>query len=800
MSQIKIINTFRLVLAYALALSYLLHGHIASAQDLKTSGPFSAETVLLTTDRTIYLSGETIYLSATILESDDFISSGLSRVCRVELLDSKGITGVREILASDEGRIAGSIKLPDNLPTGWYRLRAYTSWMRNRGPSLFSYRDIRIFNPSDAASLGEASRGDTLIVALIAPEGEALSGAINRCAVRSKSLRGRTVAVKGSLVSSDKDTVAHFSCGTTGWGSLEWTPLAGKRYRIVLESDPGMPVLTEVPRHSDRAISVYVDDPLPSGDDPGKDRNITVSIAGNIGREGIKMLVHRISNWYIFSEALPGNDRLSFLISTADLPDGLMAFSFLDNDNRVLASVLWIKGNPLSEGGSVMTKAGSAKDAGSLLTEYSTGPAGSGGFYTLTIRRREPAEAAGRYTGAIKGWPSTWEIPADMNERKGWLLAAQYDNAVAEAFFEKKGSKPLEPVLNFNDVKDTRQSMVEYMPETRGMKLSGTLRYEDGRPAALHKLSLTGLNDNIFLTARTFPDGRFHFAFPGRTGSKDLILSHVTRPAEKMEIEVGSEYDPRISGLPPAGVYLTDEEADYVDTLIIDSRLEYIYRDTAAKTPALDSPGPTGRTMFYGNPDHVVYIDRYIKLPDMRELIFEIVPFVSVRKEGDDYSLKVISENPYPASYDPLILTDGIPLLSFNRFLDLPPDRFKRIDILNSVYIHGNQVFSGVVNFISVNGDLAGLDLPGGSRIITLDIPGPSPEGDLVRGGNSLPGIPSLGRTLSFVPFISEGKGSFSCTANPAGGTYTTVLTGLDEEGRWFSLSFDFEAGMPGLR
>ncbi|MDT8401294.1 MAG: hypothetical protein RQ743_06345 [Bacteroidales bacterium] len=793
MSQIKIKNTGSLILTCALALSHLLTGHIASAQESKTSGPFSAETVLLSTDRSVYMAGETIYLSATILESDNFSISGLSKVCRIELLDSRGKTGIREILASDEGLMAGTIKLPENLATGWYRLRAYTSWMRNHGPSFFSYMDLRIINPADAGKLTDYSRDDTLMVSLITRNGTALSGARNHCAVRSVSLRGRPVAVKGSLVSSRNDTVAHFSTGCTGWGILGWTPEAGIEYHIVMESDPGMPVLTEVPQHSDKAVSVSVSDPHPGGDDQGKGRNITVTLSGNISGTGIKLLVHRVSSWYIFNEAIPRNRRLSFVISTADLPDGLISFSFLDDDNRVLASAMWIKGDPLSGRGYVTTKARSGEDGTGLITEYSTGPEETGGSCTLTTRKREPAEISDNYIGAIPGWAATWDIPAGRDEREGWLLAMRYPDSVAESFFKEGQGKPRVPVLNFSDVKDTRQSVVEYLPETRGNKLSGTLSFEDGSPAGFQKLSLTGLNENIFITTRTFPDGSFHFAFPGRTGSKDMILSHINRPAKEMSLTISSEFDPRFKGLPPRNIYLTNEEIKYVNSLIVDNRLKNIYRDTIVYTRPSDTGKAAEKAMFYGNPDRVIYVDDYIRLPDMRELIFEVVPFVSVRKEGDDYSLKVISENPYPGTYDPIILIDGIPLLSFIRFLDLPPDRFKRIDIINSIYIHGNQIFSGVVNFISRNGDLAGLDLPAGSQILSLDIPGPSPGGELVKSNIFLPGIPTLEPTLSCMVVRNTREASFTYNGNPANGSYITILRGIDGEGRWVSLSSDFE-------
>ncbi|MFO7851510.1 MAG: hypothetical protein ACQERS_14105 [Bacteroidota bacterium] len=794
MNKLKTLNTSTFLFSFILVIFSIFTGPDARAQKEKTTGPFPAETVLLSTDRSIYLSGEIIYLSAAILESDSYKISDLSKVLRFELLNSEGKTGIRHVKYSENGTMEGTIKLPDNLSTGWYRLRAYTEWMRNMGPSQFSYKDIRIVNPVDAGHLNEYTLNDTLLVSLIAGNGLPLTGSLNHCAVRSVTRRGRPVAIKGSLVSSYKDTVADFTTGDAGWGTLKWVPEPGVDYYIVLESDPGMPVVTAVPQHSDSAFSVTVSDPLSAGEDPVKDRNLTVTLMGNIPESGVKLLVHRVSSWYRYGEADVRNHRTSFIIPTADLPDGLISFSFLSDDNSYLASALWIKGGACSGRGFVATEAVTGENNTQFITECKAGGESAEGYYTLTTRRCEPFEITDIYLASLAGWHTTWKIPLDRDEREGWLIANTYESFVAESFFQGGRSEPSVLSVNLKEVSDTRESMVEYLPETRGIKISGRVNNENGEPAALHKLSLTGLHDNSFISISTFSDGRFHFAIPDREGRKDLLLSHITRPNEKMNISIDPEYDPRLCELPPDNIYFTNTEKIYVNKIIIDSRLEDIYRDTSVVSPlATTGKNTKSMAMFYGNPDRLIFIDDYIKLPDMREVIFEVVPFVSVRKDRDDFSLKVIGEHPFPRIYDPLFLIDGIPLLRFNRLLELPPDRFARIDVINSLYIHGSQIFAGVVNFISVNRDLAGLDLPEGSRILSVDLPVSSPNGELVTESPSIQGIPSLLRTLSFMSLSEPNGFSLAYERNTLHGKYITVLTGINQDGKCVNASSRFE-------
>jgi hypothetical protein len=261
-----------------------------------------------------------------------------------------------------------------------------------------------------------------------------------------------------------------------------------------------------------------------------------------------------------------------------------------------------------------------------------------------------------------------------------------------------------------------------------------------------------------------------------------------------MELTVDPDFDPRISSLPPASIYLTGEEMVYVSKLVRDLRLEYISRDTSLNNSLLTKGQiPADTIMFYGEGDRRVFIDDYIKLPDMRELIFEVVPEIMVRKKGDDFSMSVIGESPFPDLYEHLILIDGIPLLRYSKLLELPPSRFERIDIVNSLYIHGNQIFAGVVNFVSVNGDMAGLDLPDGSKILSVNIPAHKARGEMVTAGSNLYGFPRLDPTLSFLPFPGPPAGTLSLSVNAVYDEYITLINGLSGSGKWIGLSSPFE-------
>jgi hypothetical protein len=103
------------------------------------------EKVNLTTDRTIYFSGEQIWLKTDcwITVKNDL----LSKVMYVELLDRKSKPVVQKKLQIINGRSAGLIEIPADVITGNYYIRAYTQYMRNFGRELFYTTELTIINP-----------------------------------------------------------------------------------------------------------------------------------------------------------------------------------------------------------------------------------------------------------------------------------------------------------------------------------------------------------------------------------------------------------------------------------------------------------------------------------------------------------------------------------------------------------------------------------------------------------------------------------------------------------------------------
>ena len=127
--------------------------------------------------------------------------------------------------------------------------------------------------------------------------------------------------------------------------------------------------------------------------------------------------------------------------------------------------------------------------------------------------------------------------------------------------------------------------------------------------------------------------------------------------------------------------------------------------------------------LFRGGTMTVYEMDDYTRFPTMRETIVEYVREVQIRRQDGEPVLKVVPGKSFE-SYssmlggNALVLVDGVPVSEHGRVLDLNPALLRRICIYPYDVSTGSCIYSGVVNFISFRGDMAGLQFPGRVRIL----------------------------------------------------------------------------------
>jgi hypothetical protein len=167
-------------------------------------------------------------------------------------------------------------------------------------------------------------------------------------------------------------------------------------------------------------------------------------------------------------------------------------------------------------------------------------------------------------------------------------------------------------------------------------------------------------------------------------------------------------------------------------------------------------------------------------MPVMSEVFSEIVPFVTVKKKDNRYSLQVFDDRLGVTYNEPLVLFDGIPLFNINQIMEVDPVLIKKIDVTNTTSFIGNFSFDGLISISSHQKDFAGITLPETSKFIEFQ--GITNE--------NYPVFPKLAgkkddrnpdfRTLLFWNRITPGQKSVTFTTSDNAGEYEVVVYATD--------------------
>ena len=102
------------------------------------------ERIYVQTDKHLYLAGESVLMKLLTTDAEQ-IPLVFSKIAYAELVDDT-IARIQVKVELTNGTGTGQMLLPVDLPTGYYRLIAYTQFMRNEGVEVFFEKNIAVMN------------------------------------------------------------------------------------------------------------------------------------------------------------------------------------------------------------------------------------------------------------------------------------------------------------------------------------------------------------------------------------------------------------------------------------------------------------------------------------------------------------------------------------------------------------------------------------------------------------------------------------------------------------------------------
>jgi len=332
---------------------------------------------------------------------------------------------------------------------------------------------------------------------------------------------------------------------------------------------------------------------------------------------------------------------------------------------------------------------------------------------------------------------------------------------------------------------------VNFLPDRYGPSLSGTVQYpggiqnpgepDEGLPPVL--IHFTLMSDvSGYLVCRSDSLGKFTVGLPKRSGKLEIFIQPEGPGNIDLEVRIDQDFDPRHIQFPYSPFTLTDSEMKWAEIMARNVQLSTIY--TQSDSLVSQSSGNKTET-FYGTPTRTVDLDQYVLLPTLREVFINLVPDVTPHTRRGKTSLLIESENPSFSLYESLVMVDQVPVLNMEQFMSLSPAKIKQIDVIEDVYVRGDLRYGGVINLISRDRDMAGIDLPEHSFFIDYMAMQPRIEPQQSAGMKD-DQMPDMHNTVLWMPELFLRKGSSSTiafTAPEYPGEYVVLFRGQNEEG-----------------
>jgi TonB-dependent SusC/RagA subfamily outer membrane receptor len=223
-----------------------------------------AEKAYLQFDKPYYAAGDTIYFKAYVTEGERHLLSHLSEVLHVDLINTNNKIDQSIKLQLDSGVAWGDFALPDSLPKGNYRVRAYTQWMRNNGDADFFNQTFTVGSVAAGKIPESGSPGATAVNAkpdlqFFPESGSLVSGIKTKVASKAIGADGLGINVKGVVVDNENKEVCTFSSAHLGMGYFFLNPVEGKIYKAKLTFADGSQSIIDLPKPEISGIALSVD-------------------------------------------------------------------------------------------------------------------------------------------------------------------------------------------------------------------------------------------------------------------------------------------------------------------------------------------------------------------------------------------------------------------------------------------------------------------------------------------------------------------------------------------------------------
>ncbi len=307
-------------------LFFCVNFHVFAQSSFEFPLQLPREKIYLNINKPYYFTGEKINLEATITDARTLQNDTLSVPLYVELIDTKKDSLIsRWILKIVDSKVNTSIRIPDNLTSNYYQIRAYTNWMRNFSAEAFFRTNVLIFSKNYKENIPNELDKAILTNLNVYPEsGICVNGLMSNLYVQTTDNYGKGIKSTVSL-KSDTTTIIIFDTGEDGEALVEFEPESGKNY--YLESG-ALKMVIPKPKDEGVILRGYY------AHEVGK---LKLIVQNNLKVIEPLKLVMQIRGNTFYNTLIEPNKVIFLNFKIDSLPEGILNTALVDSDGKIIS-------------------------------------------------------------------------------------------------------------------------------------------------------------------------------------------------------------------------------------------------------------------------------------------------------------------------------------------------------------------------------------------------------------------------------------------------------------------------------
>ncbi|WP_445384718.1 hypothetical protein ACT6NV_12185 [Robiginitalea sp. IMCC44478] len=283
------------------------------------------EHILVHLDKPVCNPGDPLFFKAYTLTGPNRVRATLSKVLKMELLNSDNQIVSTQYHKIEDGMASGTFEVPRKLKEGKYTLRAYTRWLENYGAEF--YFNTSILLGDSGTNLPKESESSAITVEFYPEGGNLVSGFENRLFLKVNSAHGGAADFSGEIV-SETGKVIPVSNFRNGILSTIFTPEVSDAYTLRTTDGSSF----SLPEIKEAGFLLQANNLDP--------KILRVRVLGNMKGAKESLRVKGIMNGitYFEQELQSEGQRNELDISKESFPTGTLQIVLVNGQNEVLAS------------------------------------------------------------------------------------------------------------------------------------------------------------------------------------------------------------------------------------------------------------------------------------------------------------------------------------------------------------------------------------------------------------------------------------------------------------------------------